>query len=253
VTQFDPDAYDEHQAFVAAYGGSVVDLLDPDPGERLLDLGCGTGHLTADIADRGASVLGIDRSAATIERARETYPDLRFERADARAVETDEPFDAVFSNAALHWIPADDQNAVLRAVADVLRPGRRFVAEMGGTGNVAAIVGAVRAECRERGYGDAGHPWYFPTVGEYATCLEAAGFEVRHARLFDRPTELPGRDGLANWLDQFGDDLLAGVPETDRTTVVGAVEDRLRDALFDGNAWTADYRRLRFAAVLDGE
>ncbi|MFB6091322.1 MAG: trans-aconitate 2-methyltransferase, partial [Halobellus sp.] len=164
-----------------------------------------------------------------------------------------EPFDAVFSNAALHWI--DDQDAVLDSVTDVLRPGGRFVAELGGHGNVSAIVEAVRDELDARGYEPPTDPWYFPTVGEHATTLEAHGFEVRYARLFDRPTELEeGDDGMAAWLGMFGDRLFGPVPEAERPDVVSDVEDRLRDELYDAetNTWTADYRRLRFVAVLEG-
>jgi trans-aconitate methyltransferase len=252
--EWDPEAYDDDTGFVHEYGGSVVDLLEPQPGERVLDLGCGTGHLTADIAERvGESgvAVGVDASAEMVDRARERYPDLRFTVADAREYAPDRPFDGVFSNAALHWIPREDQSAVAERVAALLDPGDRFVAELGGTGNVSAVVDATLAEVRERG-SEAEHPWYFPTVGEHAAVLEAAGFEVRLARLFDRPTELEGgREGLANWLDVFGDSLFADLDEAETDAVVSAVEGRLRDDLFDADTgtWTADYRRLRFVAV----
>ncbi|WP_436929812.1 class I SAM-dependent methyltransferase [Halosimplex halobium] len=254
ANEWDPDAYDRDTGFVHEHGGSVVELLDPAPGERVLDLGCGTGHLTADIADRvgeSGEAVGVDAAAEMVERARETYPDLRFEAADAREYAPDESFDAVFSNAALHWIPRGDQPTVAERMADLLEPGGRFVAELGGAGNVAAVVDATLAELRERGH-EVDHPWYFPTVGEHAAVLEAAGFEVRLARLFDRPTELAGgREGLTDWLDVFGDSLFAGLDDDERNAVVSAVEDRLRPELFDADAgvWTADYRRLRFVAV----
>ncbi|WP_226011291.1 class I SAM-dependent methyltransferase [Halomicrobium salinisoli] len=247
---WDTDAYDADTAFVYEYGESLIDLLDPKPGARVLDLGCGTGHLTADLAAAvgDGEVVGIDRSAEMVAAARENYPDLRFECVDATEYETDEPFDAVFSNAALHWIA--DQRAVAERVRDALAPGGRFVAEMGGSGNVAAIVDATLAELAERGY-DVDHPWYFPTVGEQAGLLESAGFEVRLARLFDRPTDLDGPDGLRDWLAVFGDSLFADLTEAERTAVVERVEDRLRPELYDPETetWTADYRRLRFVAV----
>ena len=253
MNDWDAAAYDGSHSFVYEYGSDVVDLLDPDPGERILDLGCGTGHLTDRIAASGATVVGIDESAEMIETAREAHPERRFVRADARDFDladlsVDRRFDAVFSNAALHWI--DDQDAVLDSVTDALRPGGRFVAELGGLGNVASVVAAVRAALRERGY-ESEHPWYFPTVGEHATVLEAAGFEVRFAELFDRPTDLDGRDGLRNWLDVFGDSLFAPLTDDEREAVVTAVEDRLRGELYDPGTetWTADYRRLRFVAV----
>jgi len=249
---WDSNAYDGSHSFVYEYGTDVVGLLDPQPGERILDLGCGTGHLTHRLADAGAEVVGIDQSDEMIETARETYSDLEFQQADARDFDVDEPFDAVFSNAALHWI--DEQDAVTGAVADALVSGGRYVAELGGSGNVASIVDAVAAEVAERGYEPATEPWYFPTVGEHATTLEAHGFEVRYARLFDRPTELDdGDDGMAAWIGMFGDRLLADVPDGERPAVVDAVEDRLREDLYDADAgvWTADYQRLRFVAVLE--
>jgi SAM-dependent methyltransferase len=248
---WDAAAYDDSHSFVYAYGSDVVDLLDPQPDERILDLGCGTGHLTDRIGESAGDVVGLDRDGEMIATARESYPDRQFRRGDARDLEAEKPFDAVFSNAALHWI--DDQQAVLQSIADALRPGGRFVAELGGTGNVAAIVDAVGAELAARGYEPPTDPWYFPTVGEHAGKLEAAGFEVRYATLFDRPTELDdGDDGLAAWLEMFGDRLLGPVPEERRPDVIAGVEDRLRNELYDDGNWIADYRRLRFVAVWDG-
>jgi trans-aconitate methyltransferase len=245
--EWDVTAYDEDHSFVYEYGDEVVDLLAPDAGERILDLGCGPGHLTDRIAAAGADVVGLDASAEMIEEAREAYPERRFVHADAREFSLDESFDAVFSNAVLHWIP--EQDAVLDSVTDVLRPGGRFVAELGGTGNVDAIVSAVVDAAAARGY-EVSPPWYFPSVGEYAPKLEAHGFEVRYARLFDRPTELEGgADGLASWLDMFGDDFLAPVPDDERPALVADVEDRLRGERFEDGTWVADYRRLRVHAV----
>jgi SAM-dependent methyltransferase len=250
TNDWDTTAYDGSHSFVYEYGSDVVELLDPQPDERILDLGCGTGHLTDRIADACAEVVGIDQSAEMIETAREAHPDRQFVRVDARDFDVEEPFDAVFSNAALHWI--HEQDDVIDAVAEALEPGGRFVAELGGTGNVGIIVGAIQTELDARGYEPPTEPWYFPTVGEHATRLEDHGFEVRYARLFDRPTELEeGENGLAAWIEMFGDRLLGPVPESERGAVVSAVEDRLREDLYDDGTWTADYRRLRFVAVLD--
>jgi trans-aconitate methyltransferase len=247
---WDSAAYDGSHSFVYEYGSDVVDLLDPKPDERILDLGCGTGHLTDRIGELAGAVVGLDTDREMIETARESYPERQFRQADARDFEIEAPFDAVFSNAALHWI--DNQDAVLRSVANVLRPGGRFVAELGGAGNVAAIVDAVGAQLAARGYEPLIDPWYFPSIGEYATALETAGFEVRYATLFDRPTELDdGDEGLSAWLGMFGDRLLGPVPERRRSDVIAGVEDRLRDQLYDDGTWTADYRRLRFVAVWD--
>ncbi|WP_232702058.1 class I SAM-dependent methyltransferase [Halobacterium wangiae] len=248
--QWNTETYDGSHSFVFEYGEAVVSLLDPQAGERVLDVGCGTGHLTDAIADSGADVVGVDNAEAMLAEARSAYPDHEFVHGDARDLAFDESFDAVFSNAALHWIP--DQDSVLESVASVLHPGGRFVAELGGTGNVSAIVDAVFAELERRGY-ERSHPWYFPSVGEYASLLETHGFEVRYAVLFDRPTELDdGEDGLAAWLEMFGDSLLAPVPASELDDVVAAVEDELRAEYFADGAWTADYRRLRFVAVKTG-
>ncbi len=248
-SDFDPETYDDRQGFVVEYGRDVLGVLDPQPGERVLDLGCGTGHVTADIHEAvgpDGEVLGIDASDAMIDSARADYPGPTFEHVDATTFEAAEPYDAVFSNAALHWI--DDQDAVVAAVADALRPGGRFVAELGTTGNVGTIVAAVQAVGRERGV-SVSSPWHFPSLAQYATRLEDHGFEVRLARVFERETTLEGPDGLRSWLDQFGDDLLAHFE--DREAAIAAVEDRLRAERYDPEteSWTSIYRRLQFRAV----
>ncbi|QLG49030.1 class I SAM-dependent methyltransferase [Natrinema halophilum] len=247
TNEWDTDRYDKGHSFVFEYGEGVVALLEPERGERILDLGCGTGHLTARISDSGATPVGLDASEEMISKARDTYPDCEFVREDARDFSFEEPFDAVFSNAALHWIP--EQDAVLESVADALAPGGRFVAELGGAGNVAAIVDAVREDAAERGY-DVEDPWYFPSIGDYASKLESHGLETQYARLFDRPTELEnGTDGLADWLGMFGDSLLAPIPDDEQPAVISGVEDRLREDHFEDGTWTAEYRRLRVVAV----
>jgi len=243
---WNPSLYDDDHAFVHEYGADLLDLLAPGAGDRVLDLGCGTGHLTAEIGAAGASVVGVDRSGEMVRRARQTYPDLAVVRADARALPFDGRFDAVFSNAALHWVR--EQDAALDAVADVLVPGGRFVAELGGAGNVASIERALTDALEARGH-ETVSPWFFPSVAEYATLLDAHGFEPRYVRLFDRPTELDGgADGLRNWLTMFGGALLDDLSDAERTAVVERVEDRLRDDQFRDGRWVADYRRLRFVA-----
>lgn len=250
TNSWDTERYDASHSFVYEYGEDLLELLDPAPNERILDLGCGTGHLTNEIRNHGATVVGMDQSMDMVAEAKSTYPDCEFVCADARTFAVDEPFDAVFSNAALHWI--SDQDAVIESVADALDRGGRFVAELGGTGNVRRITDAVRSELADRGY-DVEHPWYFPSVGEYASRLEERGFEVRYATLFDRPTELDGADGLESWLRMFGDSFFDPLSADDRAAVISAVEDDLRaDCYRDGN-WIADYRRLRFVAVLPEE
>lgn len=244
------DSYDENHSFVFEYGESVVDLLEPEAGERILDLGCGTGHLSAQIAEAGADVIGLDASEEMIRTARQSHANCEFVHTDARSFSFEEPFDAVFSNAALHWIP--EQDAVLESVSDALAPNGRFVAELGGAENVATIVSAVREVAADHGY-DVTNPWYFPTVGGYATKLESHDLETRYATLFDRPTELEnGTEGLRKWLGMFGDSLLAPIPEEERSGVIAAVEDRLCADCYRDGTWIADYRRLRVVAVNSG-
>lgn len=247
MTDDDWDAarYDADQSFVADYGTPLVDLLDPAPDATALDLGCGTSDLTAALADRVGTAIGIDRSAAMVARARSRHDRPAFVRGDLRALPV-RAADAALSNAALHWVPAADQDQVLGGVAGVLRPGGRFVAELGGTGNVASVVRAANEARRDQGP-DPVDPWYFPSVGEYASRLERAGFEVRQATVFDRPTELDGEDGLASWLAQFGDPLFGDCRT--RAELATRTVETLRDDRFDGSTWTLDYRRLRFVAV----
>lgn len=242
---WDAARYDSDQSFVTDHGTPLVALLDPAPEATVLDLGCGTGDLTAALADRAGTAVGIDRSASMVGRARDRHEGTTFVRGDLRRLPIRRA-DAALSNAVLHWVPAADQDAVLESVARTLPSGGRFVAELGGTGNVASVVRAVNEARRDHGH-DPVDPWYFPSVGEYATRLEDAGFEVRQAVLFDRPTELDGPDGLASWLSQFGDPLFGDCPE--REAIAARTVEALRGERFDGETWTLDYRRLRFVAV----
>jgi trans-aconitate methyltransferase len=248
--EWDAGLYDGKHAFVWKHGASLVELLAPKAGERVLDLGCGTGHLTAAIAAAGAAVVGLDRSAEMLGQARAAYPHLEFVRGDARDFAFDQPFDAVFSNATLHWVRPPE--AAARCVRDALKPGGRFVAEFGGRGNVRAVAAALRAAAERLGLPPQEPPWYFPGVGEYAAVLEGAGLEVRLASLFDRPTPLEGEGGLRDWVAMFGRALLEGVPAGRREEFLGAVEDAARPTLFRDGGWTADYRRLRVVAARVG-
>lgn len=244
VQRWDPERYRRNASFVPAYGRDVLEWLAPRRGERVLDLGCGDGALTAILAETSETV-GVDQSAEQVEAARRRGLDARV-AAGAR-LPFDSEFDAVFSNAALHWMREAD--AVIDGVWRSLRPGGRFVAEMGGIGNVAAVIGALETVLGERGLDvRQSMPWYFPSPGEYATKLERRGFRVERMALLQRPTPLPGR--LADWLDTFAEPYLTLVPAASRNAVMDAVEDSLRDRLFDSErGWIADYVRLRFAAV----
>ena len=175
--QWDAELYDDKHSFVSQLGADVVELLSPQSGEHILDLGCGTGPLTSKIATSGAEVLGIDSASTMIEQARENYPHLQFEVADGANLSFTEQFDAVFSNAALHWIKQPEE-----AVASVwrsLKPGGRFVAEFGGKGNVKLIIAAIDNVIRAADPAvNALNPWYFPSIGEYGTLLEQQGLQL---------------------------------------------------------------------------
>lgn len=244
--RWNAELYDARHAFVWQQAGAVLELLAPRAGERILDVGCGTGDLTAQIASTGAEVVGIDQSPTMIEQARQKHPGLHFAVLDARHFSFAERFDAVFSNAALHWVREAD--AVIAGVQQVLKPGGRFVAEFGGRGNVRAICAALDAACRATLGQPFANSWYYPGIAEYAGKLEAAGLEVVFAALVDRPTPLEGDDGLRNWVRMFASDVLAAVPEEKREAFFELVETAERAALFREGRWVADYRRLRVVA-----
>jgi trans-aconitate methyltransferase len=240
--------YDAKHGFVWEKAKAVAELLAARPGERILDLGCGTGALTADIAATGAEVLGVDRSAEMIEEARKKFPNLRFEVCDARNLPFAGEFNAVFSNAALHWIPEAER--VVEGVARALRPGGRFVAEFGGKGNVRKVVEALNAALTELGISpDGANPWYYPSVAEYSTLLEKHGLEVREAALFERPTKLEdGERGFAIWITMFCATYLDRVPDANREDFLRAAEQAARPTLWKSDHWELDYRRLRISA-----
>jgi len=249
TTQWNANLYDARHSFVSQCGGDLVELLDPRPGERVLDLGCGTGTLAHSIAARGASVIGIDSSATMIEQAREKYPGLEFDVADARTFTLATPVDAIFSNAALHWVKPPHE-AIARMVAAVT-PGGRIVIELGGRGNVQHVLDAASQAGTALGYDLASviDINYFPSIGEYASLLEAGGFEVGFATLFDRPTKLDDAEqGLANWYAMFRPGVFQVIPASEHAAFLAAVSDALRPALWHDGAWFADYKRLRVVA-----
>lgn len=248
-THWDADGYDRSFGFVAGHGFALVDLLDPRPGERVLDLGCGTGTLTAELAERGAAVLGVDADPQMVSAARAQHPEISFDVADAHELTVARPYDAVFSNAALHWMT--DPDRVVTNVREALSPGGRFVAEMGGAGNVATILEALRTTCAE--FGIDADPWlrqYYPSPAEHASRLENGGFEVRWMHYFARPTPLTEcPDGVADWVRMFRSGLVAGMPESTAAALLARVNALAADALLRDGTWVADYQRLRFTAV----
>jgi len=243
---WDAAVYAANAVFVAVLGAPVLALLAPRAGERVLDLGCGDGALTARVAAAGAAVVGVDAAPAMVAAARAAGLDARL--CDGQALAFEREFDACFSNAALHWMPRQDD--VLAGVARALRPGGRFVAEMGGHGNVAAITTALRAVLARRG-ATSEWSWFFPTPAEYRARLERAGFVVDSMELIPRPTALPA--GLSSWLEMFAQAFFARLPAADVPAALREAEELLRPALCDERGeWTADYVRLRFSAHLAG-
>ena len=250
-SQWSPSDYATNAGFVPALGGPAVELLNPQPGELILDLGCGDGALTQRIMASGARVIGLDASPEMVEAARARGVDAFV--ADAQALDLESQaarfgcFDAAFSNAALHWML--DPDAVASGVHSMLKPGGRFVGEMGGAGNVAILRQGLREELTSRGYAvPAEDPQWYPTVEEFARLYSCAGFEQVSAQLIPRPTPLPA--GVAGWVTTFRSGWLdvTGVPEAEKGDVAAAVQARLqpRLQLADGS-WSADYVRLRFS------
>jgi SAM-dependent methyltransferase len=245
---WEADRYAENAPYVPALGQPVLDLLTVRPGERILDLGCGDGVLTEKIAALGAEVVGVDSSPDMVQAAKRRGLDARV--ASGYSLPFNREFDAVFSNAALHWMK-DNPDAVIAGVNRALKPGGRFVGEMGGHGNVAAITVALLSTLERRNIANSAAliPWYYPTVDGYSARLEAGGFAVTYIELIPRPTPLP--TGMAAWIETFGMSLIRNLPEAEHTDAVAEVMEKLRPVLCDEKGhWTADYVRLRFAAKL---
>jgi trans-aconitate methyltransferase len=241
--QWNAASYAKSARFVADLAEPLVALLAPRPGEHILDLGCGDGVLSAQIQARGAVVRGIDASSEMVAAARERGVDARVMHGEAIAFTR--VFDAVFSNAALHWM--SDLEAVWAGVARALKPGGRFVAEMGGEGNVATVVAALEDAFGRRGL-SAPSPWIFPAPETVAALLSRRGFQIDTLELIERPTKLPA--DLADWLETFAGDYLGRLPVAERAAVVQEVRAALHPVLHSHSGWTLDYVRLRFAAWL---
>ena len=242
------ERYARNARFVSELGAPLLALLAPRPGERILDLGCGDGALSLEIMAAGATVVGVDAAPDMVAAARARGVDAR--QMDGQALGFEGEFDAVFSNAALHWMR--DADAVIDGVRRALVPGGRFVAEFGGGANVALVSGALVAALERRGLDGARFvPWYFPDDGEYRARLEAAGFTVDEIALIPRPTVLPGPIG--DWLETFAGSFLGAIGEAGRPAFKAEVAEALRPALCDAEGrWSVDYVRLRLAAHMEG-
>jgi len=243
-TSWDPESYSKKARFVSDLGEPLLQLLDPKPGELILDIGCGDGALTEKIKTAGSAVIGIDSSLAQLQASRKR--DLNVLSMDGQQLGFKKKFDAVFSNAALHWMKRPE--LVIEGVANCLKPGGRFVGEFGGKGNVETIRAALHAALRQRGIDPWGvDPWYYPSAEEYSGLLSRSGFAIDYIEIIPRPTNLPG-DILA-WLEVFAQPFTKAVKGDHREfldEIRSALEPRLLQA--DGS-WYADYVRLRFKAL----
>ena len=248
---WDSSRYAVNGRFVATLGAPVVALLSPQPGEHILDAGCGDGALTQQLTQSGAILRGVDASLPMIEAARARG--LKVDHADLTELPYDSELDAVFSNAALHWIPETLQPAALAGIHRALRPGGRFVAEMGGLGNIAAIRVALSVILARYGLdAEALAASFYPSADHYGSLLQSAGFTVHTIEIIPRPTPLPnGPDGMAVWLNTFRNGVLDLIPNpTERAEALAATVELMRPVLQDAPTqnWTADYIRLRFQA-----
>ena len=246
---WDADFYNDKHSFVYGYGTALLELLNPQPRQRILDLGCGSGELTNRIQKYSKEVVGMDSSSSMINKARTLFPLCDFEIGDACYFTFDKPFDAIFSNAALHWVT--DYRSAIKSMYHNLKDGGKIVVEFGGKDNVQNIVQQLRKTLLGRGYLEQAklELWYFPSIGEYTSELEKEGFTVSLAQWYDRPTELDdANEGIKDWLLMFCKPFLKNVSELEVDTILTEVQENLRDKLFRNGKWFADYKRIRIVA-----
>jgi len=243
--------YDESHDFVSKLGEGILSYLNPKPNETILDLGCGTGDLTKKMFLTGAHVIGTDSSWEMITNAKSKFPEIEFYQMDARELKFDIRFDAIFSNAVLHWIP--EKEIVIRKMYAHLNDNGRIVLEFGGKGNNQQMLKVLRDVFIKRGFGKNAKidPWYYPSIAEYSIELEKQNFRVVHAEHFDRITPLKGDQGIKDWFLMFGDYLFVDISDREKDSILNEVQDKLTVTHFRSGAWHADYKRIRIVAVKD--
>ncbi|RLL46790.1 class I SAM-dependent methyltransferase [Oceanobacillus piezotolerans] len=249
VDQWNAEMYDDKHDFVAKYGMNLIHLLVPKTGEDILDLGCGTGDLTAKLAEFGAEIVGIDKSENMVNQAKQKFPHLTFFVKDATELEAVHSYNAVFSNATLHWVKPPEK--VLAVVYQCLKENGRFVAEFGGKGNVKSITDAIIEQRVKAGYTykETYYPWYYPSIAEYTSLMEETGFRVTYASHYDRPTVLSGEDGLRNWIYMFATSLLEEIEGGAKQEIIEKVEEQLKPSMFEAGNWIADYKRIQVIGI----
>lgn len=247
--KWDADKYTADFSFVHQYGNGVIELIDANKNSSVLDLGCGNGALTKTLQEKGYLVKGLDSSNDLLEIAKEKYPDIEFLHGDATNFVLSESVDVVFSNAVFHWINQELQQDMLKCVYNALKKNGQFVFEFGGYGNTQLIHSALETIFSEYGYYYE-MPCYFPTISEYAALLENAGFRVKYAVLFDRPTELKGENGLKDWINMFvKTPFLVVESEQVKEAIIDKAAEVLRSELYIDSKWYADYVRIRMKAI----
>ena len=239
--------YENKFSFVHHYGEDVVNMIDAPINSFVVDLGCGNGALTQKISERGYSVIGIDGSPDMLKLARELHPNLKFIEADARYFNMEEKADVIFSNAVLHWIDGNEQDNLLKNIRRNLKDNGSLVCEFGGYGCAEKVHSALRQAFNSRGL-EYPFYFYFPTIGEYAPRMEKAGFIVKEAYLFDRPTPQEGQDGLKNWIKMFCKRAFMNVNENEKENIIDEAVKIARDFLFHDGQWYVDYVRIRIKA-----
>lgn len=248
--KWDTKLYNSKHSFVYGYGEDLIELLDPKPSERILDLGCGTATLTKQISDITKHIVGIDNSLDMVLSAQHQYPDLCIYQKDATNFDFDEPFDAIFSNATLHWVL--NYKSCIKSMYRNLKTNGRIVVEFGGKGNVQLIVRSLRKHLAEYDYLEQAtfKQWYFPSIGGYSQALEKVGFRVIYTQHYDRLTELVKKNnGIIDWIEMFGKNFFINVNEEHKFEILEKVQEELRAKLFKSGKWYADYKRIRIVAI----
>ncbi|MCE1247445.1 MAG: class I SAM-dependent methyltransferase [Firmicutes bacterium] len=247
---WDASLYSEKQRYQHYYGTELVSrLLAPEAGEAILDLGCGAGDITEKIRESGAVVTGMDYSPRMIEKAKQNYPHIEFLVGDARNLPYESAFDAVFSSAALHWIP--DAGAVVKSVAKALKTGGRFVAKFSCRGSLAGVSDVI-TDTLKKISGNQELKWwlYFPSIGEYTSLLESNGIEPVYASISDDFTPLDdGEEGLANWIRTFIPVMFPDLKPEEIEKAIPEISEKTRPILFREGKWHINYRRIQVAGV----
>lgn len=249
IKEWDAQLYNKSFGFIAQYGSELIELLNPRAGERIVDLGCGVGQLTAELKALSCNVVGIDADSDMILLAQKKYPNIEFICSRAEEFSLSEPADACLSNAFLHW--SLDPEQVICNVAKNLKSGGRFIGEMGGHRNVITITEALYKALEEQSVArdSVNFPWYFPEKDCYTSLLQNGGFRVIEAHYFVRPTPLgPSPNGLKDWIQMFATNFLQVVQKNRVSEFLCRTEELCRDKLYIDGRWVADYTRLRFLA-----